>query len=326
MVPTTTGLLGALIAAGIGAAVLLAVVGVRGTVIDPTRPPGRLERTAARLRSPALAARAAAAAVAAGMTLLLTRWPVAAAGIGLLVLCWPALFGGTRAEQAQIGRLEALVTWTEALRDTITAHASLEQAIPATAARAPVVIRDPLVRLSGQLRAQVPIERALLGLAGQLDDASADLIIAALILSARRRGDGLAAVLSGLAAAAREELDLRRRVSAGRAGVRRGSKIIIAITIAFTAFLLVFSPTYVAPYSSPGGQLALAVVLALFAGGFAWMRKLSGSEPAAPFLARPDRVPDEAELRLVAGLTGLPAAAAAALTVEPGAAMAGGVR
>ena len=90
--------------------------------------------------------------------------------------------------------------WTEALRDTVSAHAGLEQAIPATATNAAPAIRDALLRLAGQLRTRVPLQEALLDLAEQLDH-SADMIIAALINNVQRRGDGLVKVLTGLAVA-----------------------------------------------------------------------------------------------------------------------------
>jgi len=310
-------LLAALVSGGLAAALLLLIVGIRGTVPDSERPPSRLAGLAKALRSPALTGRLAGGAVVVVLTLLLTGWPVAAAGLGALVLFWPQLFGGTRAEQAQITRLEALVTWTEGLRDTTDAHASLEQAIPATAANAPPAIRQPLIRLIGQIRARVPMDTALLGLAAQLEDASADLIIAALILNIRRRGDGLSRVLSGLAASAREELDMRRRVSAGRAGLRRGVQIVVVITVVFGMFLVVFSGEYVKPYSTPAGQVALAVVVSIFAVGFFWMRQLSESAPKMAFLARPDQHIDPADLRIVAALTGLSPATAEAIAGEP---------
>ena len=63
---------------------------------------------------------------------------------------------------------------------------------------APPLIRPALVRLVGQLRARVPLDKALLALATELDDQSADLVIAALILYATRRGDRLGEVLTGL--------------------------------------------------------------------------------------------------------------------------------
>ena len=285
-------------------ALLLLIMGIRGVRVSPGRPTTRTARLLRLLRSPAVSGRIAAGVGVFAATLVFTRWQVAAAGLGALVVTWPVLFGGTRAEQQRIARLEALVVWTEALRDTIAAHASLEQAIPATAGNASPVIRPALVRLVGQIRARVPMDKALLNLAAELDDASADLVIAALILNVRRRGDRLGEVLSGLAAAAREELDMRRRVSAGRAEIRRGAQIVVLITIAFTVFLVMFGGTYVEPYNTGAGQVALVVVVAMFAAGFAWMRKLSGSAPAQPFLIRPGRPVDPAEVTLVATLTG----------------------
>jgi len=219
------------------------------------------------------------------------------------VLWWPVLFGGTTAEQRQIASLEALVTWTETLRDTIAAHASLEQAIPASAVNAPALIRPALVSLVGQLRARVPMDKALLGLAAELDDPSADLVIAALMLSATRRGDRLGEVLTGLTTAAREELEMRRKISAGRAELRRGVQIVVVVTLAIGIFLVMFSGAYIAPYATPAGQVALAVVVGTFAAAFGWMRKLSAQQPVAPFLARPGQQPDPVEARLLTAIT-----------------------
>ena len=274
----------AVVGAGIAAGLVLFAAAWRGWDDDPTRAPSRTARWRARLASPSLTGRIVAAAGAAVLTLLVTRWPVAAAGVGLLVAWWPRMFGGTRAEQQRIDQLEALVTWTESLRDTVAAHAGLEHAIPATTDGAPPRIRPALVRLSGRIRARTPLDVALLSLAEELDDASADLVIAALILNVRRRGDRLGEVLSGLATAAREELDLRRRVSAGRAGLRRGVQIVIGMTLAFAVFLVVFGGAYVRPYDTPAGQVALTVVVALFAAGFTWMRHLSAADRPPRFL------------------------------------------
>ncbi|MBL8929321.1 MAG: type II secretion system F family protein [Kineosporiaceae bacterium] len=288
-------LLAAVVGAGLAAGVVLLVLGIRGTASDPARPPSVAAARWARWRravaSPAVSGRVAGAVLVGGLILVVTRWPVAAVGLAGLVFWWPRMFGGTRAEQEQIRRLEALVTWTEALRDTVAAHASLEHAIPATTHSAPPLIRSALVRLSGRIRARTPLDDALLALAAELDDASADLVIAALILNVRRRGDRLGDVLSGLATTAREELDLRRRISAGRAGLRRGVQIVIALTLAFAVFLFVFGGTYVRPYDTPAGQIALAVAVGLFAVGFTWMRHLSAAHRPPAFLRRPQGSP-----------------------------------
>ena len=288
-----------LLGAGTGGALWLLITGIRGVVVDPTRPPSNLTRFANSMRSPGLSGRILAGIAVAALTLAVTRWTVAALGLGALVIWWPALFGGTTAEQRQIAALEALVTWTETLRDTIAAHASLEQAIPASAVNAPTLIRPALVRLTGQLRARVPLDKALLVFAAELDDPSADLVIAALMLSAKRRGDRLGEVLTGLTTTAREELEMRRKISAGRAELRRGVQIVVVVTVLIGGFLVLFSGAYIAPYSTPAGQLALAVVVGIFAAAFLWMRKLSAQQPVAPFLTRPGQHPDPGETLLL---------------------------
>lgn len=313
VIAETDVLIAALVAAGFGGAVVLLVVGLRGVVIYPARPPNRLRRFLDAQRSPRVLARLVAGVLLALLIGVVTRWPVAALGLGAMVLFWPALTGGTRVEQTQIARLEALVSWTEALRDTTAAHAGLEQAIPATAEYAPPIIRPALMRLVGRLRTRAPLEDALLELAEQLDHA-ADMIVAALINNARRRGDGLVLVLSGLATASREELDLRRKITAGRAGDRRAVQLMLAIVAGVAVFLSLFSGgSYTAPYRSLSGQLALAVVLAMFATAFVWIRKLAGSRPPSPFLPRTGQRLDAVELQLVAHLaSSSPPAAATA--------------
>ena len=305
MLPQTGELLAALLGGGIAAGLLLLIAGWRGVDVDPTRPAGRLTRIGERLRAAGTSRRLGAGGVVAVAVLVLTRWPVAAVGVGALVVSWPSLFGGARAEQVQIARLEALAIWTESLRDTIRAHAGLERAIPVSTQHAPPLIREPLVRLAGKIRVHTPLERALEALAADLDDPSADVVVAALILSTQRRGDQLAGILSDLVLTARQELDLRRKIAAGRAGIRKGVQIMVALTVGFAAYLTVFSRDYVRPYNSLPGQIALAVVIGLFAAGFAWMRALATGPRVQPFLGRPGLQISPADLAVVSALTGL---------------------
>ena len=196
--PDLNTLLAGLLAAGLAGGLVLLCAGIRGTRPDPTRPPSRTTDWWLAVRSsPLLTVRLAGGLLLGVLVFAVTGWPVAAVGLAALVVCWPALTGGTAVEARQIQRLEALVGWTEALRDTVSAHAGLEQAIPATAPNAAPVIRPALMRLVGLLRTRVPLEDALLDLAEQLDH-GADLIIAALINNVRRRGDGLSQVFGNL--------------------------------------------------------------------------------------------------------------------------------
>ena len=265
-------------AAGLG--VLLAVLGLLGRpAVAGGRPPWR-RRTAAR------SSRQALLGVVAGLlVLLLTRWLVAAVGIGLLVAGWDRLVGGSADEGRGIARLEALATWTESLRDTIAGAIGLEQAVPATAGTSAAVLRPSLNLLVDRLRIREPLPDALLRFADDVDDPSADVVVAALVLNARLRGPGLRDVLTALAASTREELDVRRRIEASRRSIRRSVRIVLLIVLGVMGLLAVFNRDYVAPYSSVPGQLALLVVAGLFLLGLTWLRRLARVETHERFLA-----------------------------------------
>ncbi|MBF4161771.1 type II secretion system F family protein [Nocardioides sp. CBS4Y-1] len=231
-----------------------------------------------------LGRRGPAALGVALVVLLLTRWVVAAVAAGVVVLLWTRLFGGSKEARLGVARVEALAAWTESLRDTVAGAVGLEQAIPASVHAASPVIRDHLQTLSDRLRVRVPLPDALQRLADELDDAGADLIVAALILNARLRGPGLREVLTSLSESARDELDMRQRINAGRRSVERSVQIIVFVAIGFVVLLAVLNRDYLQPYSSPVGQIVLLVVVGMFAAGIAWLRKLAQFEMPSRFL------------------------------------------
>jgi hypothetical protein len=183
-------------------------------------------------------------------------------------------------------RVEALAAWTESLRDTIAGAVGLEQAIPASARAAAPSLRPHLDALIDRLRARTPLPVALQHLADELDDPSADIVVAALILNSKLRGPGLREVLGALAKSAREEVDMRQRVMAQRASTRRSVQIVVGVSVAFVLGLAVFNRDFVQPYGTPLGQVVLACVCGMFACGFWWLRKLSRIETPERFLVR----------------------------------------
>jgi tight adherence protein B len=209
---------------------------------------------------------------------------VAAAATAAVIYLWPAMFGARRQAAAQITSLEALATWTESLRDSIAGSVGLEDAIRHSLHSAPAVLQPALQRLDARLRVQIPLTHALAAYAEEFEDSSADLVAAALILNSRLRGPGLVATLTALATAAREEIDLRRRIEEGRKSLRRTALVIVAVTGLFAGGLAVFSRDFVAPYSTSAGQLMLAIVLTVFAIGLIWIKTAANLQPPARFL------------------------------------------
>ncbi|MEO5874284.1 MAG: type II secretion system F family protein, partial [Streptosporangiaceae bacterium] len=252
---------------------VLLFMAVRGFTAHPSRATKSRRSREDVLRS--LSTRTATAIVAGFLVLILTRWVVAAVGAALLVLGWDSLTGGVGEERKAMSRLEGLAAWAESLRDTIAGSVGLEQAIPSSVRAAAPALQPPLRALVDRLHTRMPMPEALRRFADEINDSSADLIIAALILNARLRGPGLREMLGALATSARAELDMRRRVAAYRATTRRSVQIVVGFSVGMALLLAVFNRDYVKPYDSFLGECVLAVVVAMYAGGFFWLRRLA---------------------------------------------------
>jgi Flp pilus assembly protein TadB len=281
----------AMLAGGLaGGGMLIAIAAMMGWLPAGTEADAPSLRD--RLSVAGLLRRLAVGGGAALIALIITRWPVATIAAFLLGFFARSLFGGAAHSRAEMARLEALASWTESLRDTIAGAVGLEQAIPATYNAAGSALKRPLGLMIDRLRTREPLADALMKFADDLHDTSADLIIAALILNARLRGPGLRDVLTSLSVAAREELDVRARIEAGRKSIRRSVQIIVGLTLAIVFGLTLLNRGYVKPYSTAGGQIALLVVFLIFGAGFLWLRRLAEFEVPERFLTGRAQVPD----------------------------------
>jgi Flp pilus assembly protein TadB len=267
-------MLAILIGAVTGGGLFLLVIALRGLPVRPKKQgPGRLERQVREL----LSVRGGIALVVGILVLVATRWVVAGVGIALLVYSWRSL-GGAASERKTMARLESLATWTESLRDTIAGAVGLEQAIPSSIRVADVSLREPLTKLVDRLHTRVPMHVALRRFADDLDDPSADMIIAALIINSRLRGPGLRALLGALAVSVREELDMRRKVNAGRRSTRRSVQIVVAVSVGMAVGLAVLDHAFLSPYDGVSGQFVLVIIGAIYAAGILWLRRLATFE------------------------------------------------
>jgi len=283
-----TAVIGLVLGLALGGSLLLLSAAFMGWKPPPRA--GRSRRSGGVLFGSHAGRRAWVAVVAGVLVAVVTRWPVAAGATMAMIYLWPTMFGGGRAAAGQVERLEALATWTESLRDSIAGSIGLEEAIGHSLTAAPPVLKPALQRLVGRLRVQIPLPHALAAYAEEFEDSSADLVVAALILNSKLRGSGLVATLSALATAAREEIDMRRRIEEGRKSLRRTAMIIVGATGLFAGGLTVLSRDYVAPYSTPFGQVMLAVVLSVFAGGLMWIRSAANIQPPERFLVGIDQI------------------------------------
>jgi Flp pilus assembly protein TadB len=263
---------------------LLVAVGVSLVASGARRAPVAPEKSAARRRrAEVLASRAAVAAGAGLVVLVLTRWPVAAlgAGAGAYVLAGRR---GRVTPAAEIDRTEALAAWAEMLRDGVGTPRGIEGIVTSTASSSPALIRPAVMRFAHRLAWQ-DLHDALPELAADLDHRIGDLIVTALDISARTGARQVRAVLDDLAEAAREEARMLRRQEVARARPRSEMRQVVAISTVVVAALAMVGRDYLSPYRSGWGQLVLCAVAGLWAIGFTAMARLARSEPVERFLA-----------------------------------------
>ncbi|WP_082346122.1 type II secretion system F family protein [Kitasatospora sp. MY 5-36] len=218
---------------------------------------------------------------------LFTGIPLTALLVPLAVFGLPWLFDTTRPDTHRIERLEALSEWTQRIADVLLLGVGLNQAIVTSRRTAPAALEDEIGELAARLQARWRPEEALRAFADSLADATADKVLAALVLRAGDSGPGLARTLSDMADLVREEVRQRRAIEADRAKHRTTIRWLVGI-IVLVVTVGSFNTEYTRPYGTFLGQVVLAVVAALFVAIIAWMRALA-SHPPVPRLLTPDR-------------------------------------
>ncbi len=215
---------------------------------------------------------------------LWTGWPMAGASVAAVALMVPVFLKARTLRDEQLERSDALATWAEMLRDTIAAHAGLRQAILLTSDVAPLKIREELRRLAIRTD-RMALPDALQAFASEVEDPVADLIVAALVIADENQARNLTDLLSEIASSARQQSAMRRRIETGRARTYASSKWIVVITFGLAGGLVLFTPQFLEPYDSFGGQIVLAMIGTLFAGAVWSLISLSKPESQPRLLA-----------------------------------------
>lgn len=214
------------------------------------------------------------AITAAVVVAAVTGWPVLGVSAALVGWWLPTAWAARGRAQREQAVVEAVATWAEQLRDTMSAASGLEHAVTATARLANGPLAPSLMRLAQRLDHE-PLTIAVRGFADDVRHPSADFVAAALITATEHEARDVATLLGHLAVSARDEARLRRRVWVGRARTRSASRLIAGVVVVVVGGLQLLNPAYLEPYTDATGQVVLAGILGVFTGALVAMERLS---------------------------------------------------
>ena len=283
-----TGVLAALAGAMISGGILGIITGLRPAPIPETKRasyPSGLWRRRWVVVSPTRRWATLAALIAGVIVAAVTGWMIAIVILPVAVLGMPILLASP-ADTGRIDKLDGIAEWTRNLSGVLVAGQGLEQALTASLRSCPDAIRPEVGSLVARLRSRWPTEAALRAFADDLDDATGDLVAAALILGSRKRGPGLAGILTGLAESAAADVRARRQIEADRAKPRTIARLVTLLS-AGALTVLALTGSFLEPYRTPLGQLILLMLLAAYTASLVWLKKAAQSPPPARFLGVP---------------------------------------
>ena len=271
-------LMGAILGAAMGSGAFACVLGWRGVPTKSNLPPSSL---LAGLPRPTAGQtlRAAAAMVGSAIAIAVTGWLVAGLIAGIGVFAAPTILGAKAQRDREMDRMTALATWIEMVRDTISAAPGLIETLKATAVSAPTAIRAPVRQLAARAERE-PLLDALSKFASEVDHAIADTVAVNLGLAAANQAGSLQESLAEIAENIRQEVSMRLRIETSRARQFTSARFIAGIVTVFAIGMAAFSKSYLEPFDTLSGQMALAVIGALFiASGVALMKMSRFASP-----------------------------------------------
>lgn len=267
--------MGTLTAAGCGilvtGGVWLVVMGWRGddTPRHTRRSRGGLARRWARLGR-AWRVWILAVLVAGVAAAILTGWPILALAVPAVAVGIP--FALTAPPNDEVDDLTALDRWLRLLGPSIGTGKSVRDAILSTARQAPERLLVPLDRLVQRIDLGWTTRDALLAMADDIDSAEADGPLTALAMASDRGGTGSRALLDALTDNTRQRLRDARLLATERAKPLAVVRQVVAITLVILGAMVILSPGYFAPFSTPLGQALALGITVLYVGSLLILR------------------------------------------------------
>lgn len=204
-------------------------------------------------------------AVGAVVLFAVTGWALALLVVPVLVLALPWLLADTN--KVRIERTAALEMWIRSLRSILVSgtDTTLEAALVSSLANTPPAIRPEVSDLAARIQSRQNVSHALVQFSDDLDDPTADTVVAALIMAAQQRSGGLLEILEALSEAVTDEVEARRKIEGAKATPRAAARFLTVGFAAIAGLMALTSPEFLRPYyASAVGEVLLALIITAY--------------------------------------------------------------
>jgi tight adherence protein B len=244
---------------------------VRGALVDEVAAPGPRPRGSSKWSGPALRV---AASMIAGWLGMAVAGPGGALAGAVACLALPVVRRRRRSRAELAALEEGLAEAVSAMAAAMRAGRSMTGAFEEAASTVPPPLGPRLAALVDRVTLGVPLETAVLELAGSLPGSDGRLVAAVLGLHQRAGGDA-PAVLDRVARTLRERRASAREVRALTAQARLSGAILGFLPMGFFLFLSLTARADVErALDSAAGVTAISVGLAMQGIAYVWIRRL----------------------------------------------------
>jgi tight adherence protein B len=219
-----------------------------------------------------VATRVAAGVLAMVAVQAFLGWPALSVAAGIVGALLPSWYRGQREARRREAVEDAVAEVVDALRDASRTGVGIEDALRSLARSGPVALRPALRALERDLRL-MEFDAALARARESVAHPAFDMLAVALVMSFRVGGRNLSGVLDGLGRSVRGTARARREVRAQQAEQVMSARVIAALPVLLIVALRAVNPGYLDVFSTPTGQVVLAVCLVLPAVGYTLMRR-----------------------------------------------------
>ena len=192
-------------------------------------------------------------------------WP--AVGLGAAALVWVFKFWlrANRERAVYFKTTEAISTWVDMVKDSLSGGAGLSQAIEATVPVAPDIVRPHVVRLAGSQRTSSQAA-ALRQFAEDLAHPTSDLVVQALITASEHQGRDLPKLLAKTSEQARARNASVLQTESERAQLYTEAWIMVLAISLLGVVITLIARDFFKPYDTTFGQLVLTGLMAIVGG------------------------------------------------------------